>query len=445
MINSLRFRLIISFIAVIMVTIGSISIFVNQRALSELRRFEESREQILTERMVFELSRYYLWHGGWEGIQPFVDQVASLYGQRIVLTDASGKVIADSEADLLGEQYQPESSGSVITPMWSGRTLGTLYISPRLPTDPISLMRLSAPIIRYTIWGGLIAAGIALAITFLLSKRISDPVKKLTLATRRLGEGDLSQRVSIKDRSEVGELAQAFNSMAEDLEQDKQFQQNMIADVAHELRTPLSNITGYLEAIRDGVIEPDRDIIRSLSEEACLLSRLVEDLQELSLAEVGELKLVRRYEDVAEIVMEVVAGITGKAEEKGVTVLKNISQNLPEPYIDPHRIRQVLRNLLENAIAHTRSGDEITADVSQKDEKIEIGVSDTGEGIPPDELPRVFERFYRVDKSRTRATGGSGLGLTIARRLVEAHGGCIWAESEFGKGSRFYFNIPIAG
>lgn len=445
MINSLRFRLIISFIAVILVTIGSISIFVNQRALSELRRFEESREQILTERMVFELSRYYLWHGDWEGIQPFVGQVASLYGQRIVLTDARGKVIADSEADLLGEQYQPESSGSVISPKWSGRTLGTLYISPRLPTDPISLMRLSAPIIRYTIWGGLIAAGIALAITFFLSKRISDPVRKLTLATRHLGKGDLSQRVHIKDRSEVGELAQAFNSMAEDLEHDKQVQQNMIADVAHEIRTPLSNITGYLEAIRDGVIEPDRNIIRSLSEEAFLLSRLVEDLQELSLAEVGELKLARRYEDVAKIVMEVMVSVMGKAEEKGVIVLKNISQNLPEAYIDPHRISQVLRNLLENAIAHTRKGDEIIVDVSQKDDRVEISVSDTGEGILPDELPRIFERFYRVDKSRTRATGGSGLGLTIARRLVEAHGGWIRAESEPGKGSRFYLNIPITG
>ncbi|MCK4697065.1 MAG: HAMP domain-containing protein, partial [Dehalococcoidia bacterium] len=271
MIHSLRFRLIIAFISVILVTIGAISIFIHQRALIEIRRFEEHREQVLTGRMVFELSRYYHQRGGWEGIQPFVEQGGSLYGQRIILTDVTGTVVADSEGELLGEQYQSDSPGSAISPPWTKDTLGILYISPRSPADPTSLMRLSGPIIQYIIWGCLIAGGIALAIAFFLSRRISEPVKTLTLTARRLGEGDLSQRVHVNDKGEVGELARAFNSMAGDLERDKQLQQDMVADVAHELRTPLSNLRGYLEAVRDGVIEPDADTIRSLNEEATLL------------------------------------------------------------------------------------------------------------------------------------------------------------------------------
>jgi signal transduction histidine kinase len=442
-IHSLKFRLIIAFISVILVTIGAISIFFHQRALIEIRRFEEHREQVLTGRMVFELSRYCHQRGGWEGIQPFVEQGGSLYGRRIILTDVTGTVVADSEGELLGEQYQPDSPGSAISPPWTKDTLGILYISPRSSADPISLMRLSAPIMQYVLWGCLIAGGIALAIALFLSRRISEPVKTLTLTARRLGEGDLSQRVHVNDKGEVGELAQAFNSMAGDLERDKQLQQDMVADVAHELRTPLSNLRGYLEAVRDGVIEPDADIIRSLNEEAALLSRLVDDLQELSLAEAGELKLTRHAENVAGLVKKTVTGVRAKAAAKGVSLSTRLSDGLPQVDIDSHRISQVLRNLLENAVAHTNKGDRITVSAGQQGSWVEVTVTDTGEGIPAEDLPNVFERLYRVDKSRTRVTGGSGLGLTIAKRLVEAHGGKIEVHSEPGKGSRFAFTIPV--
>jgi len=443
-IHSLKFRLIIAFISVILVTVGSISVFFHQRTLIEIRRFEEHREQVLTGRMVFELSRYCHQQGGWEGIQPFVEQVGSLYDRRIILTGVSGTVVADSEGELLGEQYQPDSPGSAISSPWTKDTLGMLYISPSSSADPTSLMRLSAPIMQYVLWGCLIAGGIALAIAFFLSRRISEPVKTLTLTARRLGEGDLSQRVSVKDKGEVGELARAFNSMAGDLERDKQLQQDMVADVAHELRTPLSNLRGYLEAVRDGVIEPDADTIRSLNEEATLLSRLVDDLQELSLAEAGELKLTRHAENVAGLVKKTVAGVRAKAAAKGVSLSTSLSDGLPQVDIDSHRISQVLRNLLENAVTHTNKGDRITVSAGQQGDWVEVTVTDTGEGIPAEELPNVFERFYRVDKSRTRATGGSGLGLTITKRLVEAHGGKIEVHSEPGKGSRFAFTIPVA-
>jgi len=218
----------------------------------------------------------------------------------------------------------------------------------------------------------------------------------------------------------------------------------MVADVAHELRTPLSNIQGYLEALRDGVMKPDKAAIRSLYEEASLLSRLVDDLQELSLAEAGELKLVRRAEDIGELIQQAVVAVETQKKSQGVALAVELPERLPPVNIDSRRIGEVLRNLLENAVAHTGQGDTITVVARQLDKLVEISVTDTGEGIPDKDLPNIFERFYRVDKSRTRATGGSGLGLTIAKRLVEAHGGQIEIQSEPRKGSRFAFTIPVS-
>jgi len=232
--------------------------------------------------------------------------------------------------------------------------------------------------------------------------------------------------------------------MASDLERDKALQRNMIADIAHELRTPLSNIRGYLEAIRDGVVEADADTIRSLNEEATLLSRLVDDLQELALAEAGELKMVPQIEDIAELIHQAAAGMRAQAAVKGMAVFIDLPSNLPSVNIDAHRINQVLHNLLENGLAHTGNGGSITVTAEKQDNWVKVSVTDTGEGIPASEVPNLFERFYRVDKSRTRATGGYGLGLTIARRLVEAHGGKIGLQSEIGKGSRFSFTLPIS-
>jgi signal transduction histidine kinase len=232
--------------------------------------------------------------------------------------------------------------------------------------------------------------------------------------------------------------------MAVDLENNEQLRQNLIADVAHELRTPLSNIRGYLEAIRDHVIKPDAATIGSLNEEAALLSRLVNELQELSLAEAGELKLVYQAEDIEKLVKQAVVHWQPQLERKEISLSLDLEDNLPPVNIDWQRVNQVMHNLLENAVAHTGRGKTITVAAAKQGDWVEISVSDTGEGIPAVDLSNIFERFYRVDRSRARATGGSGLGLTIARRLVEAHGGKITVQSELGKGSRFTFTLPIA-
>ena len=440
MTHSLQFRIMLAFGLVILVTIGAVFSFFSQTTRSEINRYEERIERALAARMSGELFHYYRLQGSWEGIQPFVEQWSTVSERRIILVDIDGTVVADSQGDLLGESYEPDSPGTILKPPRQQDVLGTLYISEAKSN---SLYILYNAIGRFLIWGAAVAIAVALLLTFFLSRRISAPIRSLTVTARKLGQGDFSQRVQVKDKSEVGELAQTFNSMAGDLERAEQLRRNLVADVAHELRTPLSNVRGYLEAIQDGVVKPDADTIRSLDEEAILLSRLVDDLQELSLAEAGELNLICQAEDIASLIKQTVATVQSEMVTKEISLSLDLPHKLPQVNIDRHRIGQVLRNLLENAVAHTAKGSAISVAATQQGEWVEVSVVDSGEGIPAEDLPNIFERFYRVDKSRARATGGSGLGLTIARRLVEAHGGTIKAQSELGKGSRFTFALPV--
>ncbi|MBI2849654.1 MAG: HAMP domain-containing protein [Chloroflexi bacterium] len=446
MIHSLRFRLLVAFTIAILLAIGSTFFFLSTAIRGEIRQFGERADQLRVARMETELARFYLRFRSWQGIQPAVEQWGNLYGQRIVLTDSRGVVVADSKGESVGEQSSPDPSGRPLSIPGLRGDIGTLYVTPR-PSAELGIQSLGVlfgAIGRFFFWGALVAGAIALLITLLLSQRILSPVRALTSAARRLGQGDFSQRAIIKDKGELGELGHAFDVMAENLQRNEQLRKNMVADIAHELRTPLSNIKGYLEAVSDGVIQPDADTVRKLNEEAALLARLVEDLQELSLAEAGTLKLVRRVENIAGVINQTVAMMQPKAAVKALSLVTELPDKLPSVNIDAQRISQVLRNLLENAIAYTPAEGKITVAVSLPDERaIEVTVADTGQGIPAGELPLIFERFYRVDKSRTRATGGSGLGLTIARRLVEAHGGQIKAESELGKGSRFSITLPV--
>jgi len=444
MIHSLRFRLLVAFTLAILVATAATTFFVGLSFRGEISKFQERGLRVHTIRVERILAGYYHTHGGWSGIQPFVEQIEALRGQRIVLTDTTGLVIADSQGDLLGEQYLPESPGKSLSPRGSDDILGTLYISPGSPADITSPQRLINPISRFLLWGSLTAVVIAIVITFFLSRRILAPVKGLTQTARRLGRGDFSQRIEVRDKGELGELAQAFNSMANDLERAEQLRRNMTADVAHELRTPLTNLMGYLEAVSDGVKNPDAETIHTLHDEASALTSLVDELQELSLAEAGELKLHCQTEDISRLINQGVTSLRLQVEAKGVSISVDLPDNLPLVSIDSQRISQVFRNLLDNAVAHTAEGNAITVTARQQDNQVRVSVADTGEGIPAEELPNIFERFYRVDKSRARATGGSGLGLTIVKRLVEAHGGTIEARSEVGQGSRFSFTLPIS-
>jgi signal transduction histidine kinase len=443
-IHRLWFRLSIAFAVIILVTVGTIYFFVSQRIAVEMEYYKTISAQYRSDQIQSKLYLHYWDKGSWEDVQSVVAALG-VSGTHIILVATNGTVIGDSKGALLGMNYT-DSQESSLNMTLSGQFLGKLYISSDPAAEPYvaPFLRLSTSINRSLLLGGSLAIAIALLLTFVLSRRITSPIGALAKTARRLGRGDLSQRVQLQGEGEVAALAQAFNSMAADLEHAEQLRRNMVADVAHELRTPLSNIQGYLEAIRDRVIKPDAATIRSLNEEAALLSRLVNELQELSLAEAGELKLVYQEEDIAKLVKQAVTPWQPQLAAKEISLSLDLPDNLPLVNIDWQRVNQVLHNLLENAVAYTHKGGTINVAAITQGDWVEVSVSDTGEGIPAEDLPHIFERFYRVDKSRARVTGGSGLGLTIAKRLVEAHGGKITVQSKLGKGSRFSFTLPIA-
>lgn len=308
--------------------------------------------------------------------------------------------------------------------------------------------------VNNSIWiGGIVAVIVALGISVVMARQITLPLRNLTLAAKNIAGGDLSQRVQAGTRDEIGELASAFNSMAESLARNEQLRRNMVADIAHELRTPLSVIQGNLEAILDGVVEPTTENVSSIHEETLVLARLVSDLRELSLAEAGQLKLQKEPTDLAEVVRKAVSKYRPEADEKRINLDFQVAGELPVVSVDPQRVSQVIGNLLSNAVRHTGAGGDVCVSVrlsdgagtafGQQNPLVVVSVADTGGGIPAEELPFVFERFYRLDKSRSRSSGGSGIGLAIVKHLVEAHCGKVWAESEVGKGSVFSFSLPL--
>ncbi|OAI38820.1 hypothetical protein AYO38_08905 [bacterium SCGC AG-212-C10] len=276
---------------------------------------------------------------------------------------------------------------------------------------------------------------------YAFSRRLLGPVGSLTTAARRLEAGDLKQRVEIERNDEVGELARAFNAMAASLDQTETLRKQMVSDIAHELRTPLNNVSGYLDAIEDGVIEPDRRTVTTLQDEAQLLVRLVNDLEQLSLADAGRQHLLLELVDLGPLVRQGTVSVAARAESKEVRV----SVDAPDELFvngDSARLAQVLRNLLDNAIRHTPCGGEVRVSVSRVGADAVIDVIDSGAGIPEEHLPYIFERFYRADASRTRATGGAGLGLAIVRQIVEGHGGSVTATNAPGSGARFHVTLP---
>jgi len=487
---SLQFRLLVAFTLVILLTISSVFFMMWQAAIGQIQQFGDRVERMVGNRIQFVVTDYYLAHGRWEGVQPLVEQIGEQFRHRVILADSDGKIIADSGTETPGSQlnldnftsrtlassherrdsFQPDTGGapppelpplitfgpSITAPPKSAGPdtvisggqpgIGFLFILPltQSETGLEALQIMYRQLGNYFLIGACLAVVFAFLVTLFLSRRILSPVKELRSAAQRLGKGDFSQRVDMKDRSEIGELASTFNSMAVNLQRDEQLRRHMVSDIAHELRSPLTNVRGYLEAVKDGVLKPDTSTITSIYDETLLLSRLVNDLQELSLAEAGELKLYRQPEDLAELIRQSITALQARALEKGLELSFDIPETLPQVNIDFLRIKQVLLNLLENSLAHTPSGGTVIVSACPGPDSVEVSVSDTGEGIPAEEVNNIFERFHRVDKSRSRATGGSGLGLTIARYIIEEHTGRIWVRSELGKGSRFSFTLPAA-
>ena len=294
-----------------------------------------------------------------------------------------------------------------------------------------------------TLWlAGLSGAVAAIFLGYIFTRQIVSPLDEVTRAAERVARGDLEQRVAVRGSGELARLGESFNTMAATLSHDRQLRQNMVADIAHELRTPLTILQGNIEAMQDGVLEVNAENLASIHQETMHLSRLVEDLRTLSLAEAGQLKFQPADIDLKDLAGRVMDGFQPQMAAKKITSALESPDNLPDVLVDPDRTAQVLRNLVNNALQFTPEGGRITVRLSADGDGLSISVIDTGIGIPAEDLPRVFDRFYRVDRSRTRSTGGSGLGLAIVKQLVEAQGGRAWAESAEGKGSTFSFWLP---
>jgi two-component system sensor histidine kinase BaeS len=294
-------------------------------------------------------------------------------------------------------------------------------------------------------WAASAAALTAIVVSIFVSGRIARPVLLLLLASRRIAAGRYAERVPAGDHDELGQLAASFNEMAGALEAAERRRRELIGDVAHELRTPIANLQGYVEGLSDGVVQPSEEIWAFLLGETLRLRRLVEDLQELSRAEARQISINPKPIAPDRLANLVMARLGPEFAVKRLTIATAVDSRLPRVLADEDRAVQVLGNLLSNALRYTPEGGRVEVSANQLEGEMVFRVRDTGIGVAPEHLPHLFERFYRTDKARTRAAGGSGIGLTIAQALVEAMGGRIWAESRgAGQGSTFSFTLPLA-
>ena len=335
--------------------------------------------------------------------------------------------------------FNRHMSGMMNSPMMNGMGMGT--------APDTSLFQNFRATLFESLWYAVRASLIvAIVMSLFLSRRIVEPVRQLTDASQQIADGHYDQRVTVSGSDEIAQLARRFNGMAAQLEQVESMRRQLIGDVTHELRTPLTSIKGYMEGLVDGVLPATSETFDQIHREADRLSRLVDDLQELSRVEAKAYSLDVKPVAVSNLVQTTVKRLSPQATAKRIALRSELPAELPPVQADQDRITQVLVNLVANAIQYTLEGGEVIISAASHADEVHVSVRDTGIGISPEHLPNLFTRFYRVDKSRSRNSGGgSGIGLTITRHLVEAHGGRIWAESAGeGQGTTFTFSLPAA-
>jgi two-component system sensor histidine kinase BaeS len=446
---SLSLKLLVAFLIVGLIGVGFVALFASRTTESEFGRFifDQYRASF-----VDQLEEYYRLHGGWDNIGPLFPFTGEMpfaregpggrWGGGSTLINENGMVIVAGPGFRRGQRVGEAALRNATPLQVDGEPVGWL-IAPReqfqrSPAEALFLDRMN----RTLAIGAAGAAVVSLLLGILLARTLTRPIRELTKATRAVAGGDLGQRVTVRSRDELGDLAVSFNLMSAELARARDMRRQMTADIAHELRTPTTLILGHVDAIDDGILPPSSETFDIIREEAGRLGRLIEDLATLSRVETGELSLVRRLVAPGALLAQAVAAHRPLAEKKQISLHVDIEPDLPALPVDPDRMAQVLGNLLNNALRHTPQAGRITLQARRHESGVELLVQDTGPGIAPEDLPRVFERFYRTDKSRQRETGGAGLGLAIARSIVELHGGQIWAESTLGEGTTFLIRLP---
>jgi signal transduction histidine kinase len=482
---NLRTRLILSFLGVIATTAALVVILADRITTDRFTYLVSSTGQMQARNLAPLFADYFDQAGSWDGVEALMDsyigpatagmgqarrgwmmgvrgaedsggtpwpstgmgpmmRMMASDGERLLLADAGGQIVADSQGQDVGTLLTAADLEKGAPIVAGEQQVGTLIVASGLGTLTADQSAFLSQVKWLMVAAAAVAGLAVLLVGSLQARRIVAPVRALADAARRVAGGEFTQ-IPVTSQDELGEMALAFNTMAAELLQQHTLRRRVMADIAHELRTPLSVLQIDLESIEDGLTEPTPEVVTRLQEELALLKRLVEDLRMLSLAEAGELQLEVQPVDVGQLVQTAVERVRSAAQEKGVSLTSELPEGLPAVAGDAQRLSQVLSNLMSNALRHTPPGGRIAVVARQVDgQDVRIAVLDNGEGIPAGELPRVFERFYRTDHARGRDTGGSGLGLAIARSLVEAHGGRIWAESVEGEGSTFAFSLPVA-
>jgi two-component system OmpR family sensor kinase/two-component system sensor histidine kinase BaeS len=471
--KALQTQLILAFTLVVLVAVGAIAFLINRTTDIAFRQYVTNSGVRASGSGVQQLVAYYQQQDSWEGVERLLGEGVFVSGPAfrpppdaepspdrpprrldVLLADASGKVVYDSTGQAEGRRLSSweKTRALAIAESDEAEVLGYLLLS--VPAGPDRLGGLEQRFLDrmrdILIAGAALAVALALVLGTLLSRSLTAPLQRLATAARAVAAGDLNQQVRVEGSDEMAEVARAFNEMTTALADSERQRQNMVADTAHELRSPLTVVQGNLRAILDDVYPLDKAEIARLYDETRLLSRLVDDLRELALADAGQLRLNLQPADVGHIIGSAIESLAPLALDRQVDLTARLPNDLPTVQADADRVAQILRNLLVNAVRYTPAGGSVTVSATSAGSLVQIDVTDTGEGIAPEDLPNVFERFWRADRARARGNrphgihgGGTGLGLSVAQSLVKAHGGDIWVESTPGQGSTFSFTLPI--
>jgi len=445
--RSLTLKLTLAFLIVGLSGAALVALFSVSNTSNAFDRFRS--EQAL-QGFASEMQSYYERVGSWDGVENLSRRPPP--GSNGPLPDLIPQILVDGKGEvrIAFPPYRPGQTvpanvlGQGITIEVNGERVGTVLNvgnTNRTAQDRLFLAQLSQALI----WAALGATLFALLLGLGLARTLTRPLVALTQAVRRIAGGDFGQTVAVESKDEIGQLAGAFNQMSSELAHLAHLRRQMTADIAHELRSPLSVLMGYTESLSDGVLQPTPAILRAMHEESRLLSHLVDDLRTLSLADAGELTLNRHLTAPAELLERVAASFASRAGAKGVDLRLEIGPLLPPVSLDPERIVQVLGNLVGNAIRYTPTGGTVTLRGLAANGGVLLQVVDTGAGIAPEQLPYIFERFYKADAARTVDETESGLGLSIAKSLVELHGGTLTAESGVGRGTVMGVWLPGGG
>ncbi|MHB0857810.1 MAG: sensor histidine kinase [Anaerolineae bacterium] len=443
-------KLALTLALTIAVAVGATSLLVNLSARLHFQDYITMGMRTRLPGLASALAGYYTERGDWEGIEAplraYAQEVAGrgrmMHGappMPLILADGEGRIVVDTAGRTQGGRLTPRSTARAQPIDANGRTVGYLLVG----TGPLE-ESYYASLNRSILLAGGLTAAVAILLGLLLTQGVLRPLRDVRVAAERIGTGDLAYRAPVTSDDEIGRLAQRFNEMAATLQRDEELRRTMVADVAHELRTPLAVIRGHVEALQDGVFDLSIENLDPIHHQAVLLGRLVDDLRDLALAEAGQLPLEYAEISLDDLVRRTMAGFLPRARQKQVALESDLADANVLVKADAQRLEQVLGNLLDNALRHTPAGGIVRVSVRGEGNRVALEVTDTGAGIAPKDRARVFDRFYRADKARSRAEGGSGLGLSIAKRLVEAHGGTIAVESTPGAGSTFTVLLPSA-